>query len=611
MTEKTQTRKLAAILAADVAGYSRLMAEDESATVAALNAARAVVRERIEQHDGQLIDTSGDSVLAEFRSVVEAVQCAVEIQETLKERNEPLPADRRMLFRIGVNLGDIIEQDDGTIYGNGVNVAARLEGLAEPGGINISDDAYRQVMRTLSLGFQDIGEHEVKNIPEPVRVYRVLPEGAEILAKPASPRKSGPGRKTPILAAISAVVLIAVAAIVWVVAGDSRTKVAERPADAGEPSIAVLPFDNMSGDSGQDYFADGMTEAIITELSRVPDLLVIARNSSFAYKGKAVNIADIAAALGVRYIMEGSVQKAGDRVRITAQLIDAETGGHIWADKFDRALVDIFDLQDEVTNEIVAALEMTLGPDDARADSKPLTGNMDAYDSYLQGVDLFHNTTRENNLESRRLFDAAITLDPGFAAAHAALSWTYFRGWVLQWEPGPETFARARELALKAVEIDPGLPNAHEILASIYLWQKQHDKARQAAETAIKVGPNSANAYRTLADIHNYSGNPTAAIEAVEQARRRNPNDAWLHGWDTRICCSANSTRRWQCSRSVLPAIRTSSPLTPIWASLTTNSVAMTRHGRQRRKPSKSARDSRSSASPSDCPTATPGYSTG
>ena len=344
MTEKTQTRKLAAILAADVAGYSRLMAEDESATVAALNAARAVVRERIEQHGGQLIDTSGDSVLAEFRSVVEAVQCAVEIQETLKERNEPLPADCRMLFRIGVNLGDIIEQDDGTIYGNGVNVAARLEGLAEPGGINISDDAYRQVMRTLSLGFQDIGEHEVKNIPEPVRVYRVLPEGAEILAKPASPRKSGPGRKTPILAAISAVVLIAVAAIVRVVAGDSRTKVAERPADAGEPSIAVLPFDNMSGDSGQDYFADGMTEAIITELSRVPDLLVIARNSSFAYKGKAVNIADIAAALGVRYIMEGSVQKAGDRVRITAQLIDAETGGHIWADKFDRALVDIFDI---------------------------------------------------------------------------------------------------------------------------------------------------------------------------------------------------------------------------------------------------------------------------
>lgn len=321
----------------------------------------------------------------------------------------------------------------------------------------------------------------------------------------------------PILAGIAVGAVIVAAAIVWVVVGDSRTKMAERSGEADGPSIAVLPFDNMSGDSSQDYFADGMTEAIITELSRVPDLLVIARNSSFAYKGKAVNIADVAAALGVRYVMEGSVQKAGDRVRITAQLIDAETGGHIWADKFDRALVDIFDLQDEVTNEIVAALEMTLGPDHARPDSKPLTGNMEAYDSYLQGTELFRNTTRENNLESRRLFEAAMALDPQFAAAHAAASWTYFRGWVLQWEPGPETFARARELALKAVEIDPGLPNAHEILASIYLWQKQHGKARLAAETAIKVGPNSANAYRTLADIHNYSGNP---------------NDAWLHGWD-------------------------------------------------------------------------------
>ena len=311
-------RRLAAILAADVAGYSRLMGDDERATMDTLNAYRAIFRQHIADHDGRVVDTAGDSVLAVFGSVVEAVESAVEVQAQIAVSNADLAEPRRMLFRIGINLGDVIEQDDGSLYGDGVNVAARLESLAEPGGICLSESAHMQAEGKVESAFEDIGEHEVKNIAKPVRAYRVA--GGD-----AAPAAAEPALGIP-----------------------------------DKPSIAVLPFTNMSGDAEQDYFSDGITEDLITELSRFRELFVIARNTTFTYKGKAVNVEQVGRDLGVRYVLEGSIRKAGNRVRITAQLIDAKTGGHVWAERYDRVLEDIFELQDEITRQMVGTLGVKL-----------------------------------------------------------------------------------------------------------------------------------------------------------------------------------------------------------------------------------------------------------
>ncbi len=541
MAESTHSRKLAAILAADVAGYSRLMAADESATVAALNQGRETFRERIGARGGHLIDTAGDSILATFPSVVEAVQCAVEVQKALKEKNESLPEERRMRFRIGVNLGDVIEQADGTIYGDGVNVAARLEGLAEPGEVTISEDAYRQVMRKLGLGFQDIGEHDVKNIPEPVHAFRVLPEGADLLAASAS-RCSPAGRKrTRLIASAAVVVLVIAGAAAWQLTQQSGSEEASAPRESSSPvattemtdgpSIAVLPFTNFSGDAGQDYFVDGMTEAIITGLSRVPELLVISRGTSFTYKGRSVQIDEVGRELGVRYVMEGSVQKAGDQVRITAQLIDTMNDTHVWSKQFDRALTDVFALQDDVTNDIVNGMETTLGGDVQMAASRPPTENLDAYDIYLKGMEKFRITTIDTNAEAGQLFEAAIALDPEFAAAHAGLGWTYLRAWILQWSNDPSDFEKAHELALRSVDLDPSLSEGHQALSQVHLWSRRYGDARASALTAIKVEPNNAEGYRALASINNFDGRPQEAVQVSEEARRRDPSQQWLDDW--------------------------------------------------------------------------------
>ena len=378
-------QRLAAILAADVAGYSRLMQDDEHATLADLDDCRAVFREGIAAAGGRVVDTAGDSVLAVFALATRAVQAALAIQLDLAARNDPILEGRRMHFRIGIHLGEVLQKDDGTVYGDGVNIAARLEGLAEPGGVCVSANVHEVAAGKLEARFADAGEHQVKNIERPVHAWNVAPGarnggGVEM---PSAPTKPAP--------------------------------ITDRP------SIVVLPFDNMSGDPEQSYFSDGISEDVITGLSKVPGLFVIARNSAFVYKGKAHNLPDVAAALGVRYVVEGSVRKAGNRVRITAQLIDGVSGGHLWADRYDRELEDIFAVQDEVTEAIVDQLSLRLGPDDEDRASRPKTTNMEAWDLFLRGREAAWTLTRGSSLEASRMLEEVVSLDPNLAVAHAML----------------------------------------------------------------------------------------------------------------------------------------------------------------------------------------------
>ncbi|MEX2649577.1 MAG: adenylate/guanylate cyclase domain-containing protein [Alphaproteobacteria bacterium] len=383
-----QQRRLVAILAADVVGYSRLMAADEAGTLARFNALRAeLIEPKIEQYGGRLVGSAGDSLLVEFASAVDAVQCAVETQERLAERNANLPDDRRMAFRMGVNLGDVIAER-GTIHGDGVNVAARLEKLALPGSVAVSRSVHDQVKGKLAYDFADLGEQTVHNIPEPLRAYRVSRRAQE----PGAPRPPTTPR-----------------------------------AVADRPSIAALPFTNMSGGPEQDYFCDGITEDIITELSRFRELFVIARNSSFAFKGKAVKVDEIARALGVAYVVEGSVRKAGNRVRVTAQLIEAATDSHLWAERYDRELEDIFAIQDEITRTVVTALPARIEADRLRAARRKPTESMDAYDFYLRGKELTARFSAGDLAEEIALFERAVELDPAFARAYTGLSFARLR----------------------------------------------------------------------------------------------------------------------------------------------------------------------------------------
>lgn len=414
----TTHRKLAAILSADAAGYSRLMADDEAETLRALNESRALFRKRIEAHGGRLIDTAGDSILAEFPSAVEAVDCAVEIQPELARRNRQLAEHRRMQFRIGINLGDVIEQDDGTIYGDGVNVAARLQALAEPGGICVSGTAFDQVEGKLPLAFKFIGEQQVKNIAKPVRAYRVpmdatphKPSGASIIK----------GRRVVAVGAAALIGLLVALGIVWKVQQQrsSPTQDSALTMPSG-PSIAVLPFTNMSGDSKEDYFSDGLTEDIITELARFRELHVLARNTTFQYKGQAVDIQTLGRKLGATYVLEGSVRKLSDRVRITAQLIDVATGAHIWVERYERELRDIFALQDEITGKVVGAMTGGFGSVLQRAGGtaadRKRQDRFEPYDLVLRAKANFYYS-REAYPKAKALLEQAIALDPANAQA--------------------------------------------------------------------------------------------------------------------------------------------------------------------------------------------------
>lgn len=519
--DESVERKLAAILSADVKGYSRLMGEDEEATIRTLTAYREVMTTLIQQRRGRVVDSPGDNLLAEFASPVEAVQCARAIQQELKAGNAALPPHRRMEFRIGINLGDVVV-DGERLYGDGVNIAARLEALAEAGGVCISGTVYDQVVNKLTLEYDDLGEQAVKNIDRPVRVYRVQLEPAAVAPTPREKKGiAGKGWQRVTLAVVGLLLILGGAVSVRQLF--FRPPLAPALPLPDKPSIAVLPFVNMSGDPEQEYFSDGITEDLITDLSKLSGLFVIARNSVFTYKGKAIKPEQVSRELGVRYVLEGSVRKADNRVRITAQLVDATTGYHRWAERYDRELRDIFAVQEEVTRKIVAALAVQLTAAEQDRLGRKYTDNLEAYDHFLRGTEYRGRATPETNRQARQRFERAIALDPRFALAYALLSFTYLDAWILQWSRDAQTLERGLALAQQAVALDDALPAAHMALGWAYNWKKQPEQAIADLERAIALDPNNADGYASLAGILNFAGKPQEAIRLVEKAMRLNP----------------------------------------------------------------------------------------
>jgi adenylate cyclase len=525
MGARSVERRLAAILSADVEGYSRLMGDDEIATVRAITEYRAVIASSVLSHGGRVVDAPGDNVLAEFASVVDAVQCAADVQREIESRNAALPVARQMRFRIGINLGDVIVEGD-RLYGDGVNIAARLESLAEGGGICLSGTAYDQIEGKLPFRCEFAGEQSVKNIARPVRVYRLRVDQRE-------PDRPAPRRRArwvrPVAAATAALLLLGGA-------GWAGLRWLRPPESAGlplpdRPSVAVLPFTNLSRDPGQEYFSDGMTEDVITALSKVSGLFVIARNSVFTYKGKPVKVREVGRDLGVRYVLEGGVQRAGSRVRVTAQLVDATTGYHIWAERYDREVSDIFALQDDVTQQIVRAMAVRLTDAEQRRLGRAPTGVLEAYDLVLRGHEERKRTTREGNAEARRLFVKALDLDPGYAAAYLGLSWTHLQSWQFLWSPDREGLDRARELAEKALALNDTLVGAYDVLGQVHLWMKEHDQAIALGERALALAPNDADGYESLAEILGWSGRPEESIRLIRQAMRLNPHYPFFYLW--------------------------------------------------------------------------------
>ena len=487
--EKTKVpRRLAAILAADIAGYSALMGADEAETVRSLKEHQSVVFPIIKEHGGRIIDTAGDGILAEFGSVVNAAECAVAIQRTMAERNADVEEARRMRFRIGINQGDVVF-DDTRVYGDGVNVAARLENLAEPGGICISRKVYEDISGKMQLAFVDLGEQQLKNISQPIRVYRV--SGEQL----AAARAAKPALALP-----------------------------------DKPSIAVLPFTNLSGDPEQEYFADGMVEDIITGLSRFRWLFVIARNSSFTYKGRPVDVKQVCRELGVRYLLEGSVRKSANRIRIAGQLIDAASGAHLWADRFEGALQDVFALQDRVTASVVGAIAPRLEQAEIdRARRKP-TESLDAYDLFLRGLANTYKWNREANEEALRLYYKAIELDPDFSAAYAAAAYNFLRrkafGWISDRE---QEAAETRRLAVCAVQLgkDDATVLCFAGYALAYVVGDLDDGAA-FLDRALLINPNLASGWSYSGWVKLWLGEPNRAIDHFAHAMRLSPMDLGL-----------------------------------------------------------------------------------
>lgn len=513
MSEKpgnTKTsRRLAAILAADIAGYSALIGADEEATVRDLKAHQAVILPLVGSYGGRVIDIAGDGILAEFVSVVNAVECAVAIQKTMADRNVAVPIAHRMQFRIGINIGDVI-YDEQRVYGDGVNIAARLESIAEPGGICLSGEAFAHVHRKLPLNHTDLGDQQLKNIAQPIRVYRINAE------------------RPPIA-----------------IAQGSLIPTLTLP---DKPSLAVLPFQNLSGDPDQDYFADGVVEEITTAIARLPWLFVIARNSSFTYKNKAVDVRQVGRELGVRYVLEGSIRRAGDHVRITGQLVDATTGGHIWADRFDGKLDNIFELQEQVASSVVGAIEPKLRSSEIDRVARKPTENLDAYDLYLRALAQVHKLTPDANQDAIRLSLTALEIDPTYAQAAALAAWCRavqkWQGWIA---PAGSDYAEGVRLAKQAIESgidDPDL-----------LWMAGHTLGYLAADhstaltligRALVLNGNSAHAWGAKGLIESYSGQADRAIESFHRALRLNPLDPLGYHYKFGIAISHMSAGRYE-----------------------------------------------------------------
>ena len=523
-------RKLTAILSADVKGYSRLMGDNEEATVLTITTYREVIATLVQKHRGRVVDSPGDNVLAEFASVVDAVNSAVEIQEELKARNAGLSENRRMHFRIGINLGDVIQEGE-RIYGDGVNVAARIESVADPGGICISSSAYDQVKKKLPFGFEYIGEHAVKNIDEPVRVYRLLTEqhaAGKSVGKKRTELKRG--QKTA-LAVTMGLLLVAGGLVI----GKYLLHTPSPPSEVAsqekmafplpdKPSIAVLPFQNLSGSEEQDYFSDGITNDIITDLSKFNQLFVIASNTVFTYKGKPVKVKQVSQELGVRYVLEGSVQKAGDKVRINAQLIEGTTGHHLWAERYDRDLRDLFALQDEIIQTIVRTLAVKISEAERRRVMKKNAGSFESYDFLLRGWHHYDSKTRTTNSQARQLFKKAMELDPQYASAYVALGATYLQDAAYGWtEFQDQALQRAYDLAQKALALEEANASAHRLLGAVYVRWAQYDLAAGELRRAIELNPNDAQSYGELGGVMLYSGKTEEAIQLMETENRFNP----------------------------------------------------------------------------------------
>ena len=488
-------RRLAAVLAADVAGYSRLMGLDEVGTARTLREHRAVIDALVAKHGGRIVKTTGDGVLLEFPSVVDAVECAVAVQAVMAERNEGVPAERRMLLRIGVNLGDIlIEGDD--ILGDGVNIAARIENECEPGGVYLSDDAYRQVRGKISLAFDDLGERSLKNIDQPVRLYAVRSGSFSTEATTKAPAE------------------------------------AEKPLPLPDkPSIAVLPFQNLSGDPEQEYFADGMVEEIITALSRFKWLFLIARNSSFTFTGKGVDVKEVGRRLGVRYVLEGSVRKAAGKVRITGQLIDAVTGTHIWADRFERDMTDVFALQDEVTVAVVSAIQPKLLQTEIAMATRRRPENLTAYDFYLRALQQHYLGTREGVAEATRLAHRALELDPRFGLVAVLAGNSHMDNVLWGYATDPQfernEAVRLSRLALCLDDCDPDILARAASISAFMVGDSETEM--EMADRAVALNPNSRNAWNSRGRVYLIAGLPEEAIASFEHAIRMSPVDPRLY----------------------------------------------------------------------------------
>jgi adenylate cyclase len=485
MPEERLQRRLAAILSADVVGYSRLMGLDEAGTLLRLNALRReLIDPTIAAHSGRIVKLMGDGALVEFASAVDAVTCAIEIQKRLREHDAAGSKANPIQFRIGINVGDIIIEGE-DILGDGVNIASRFEGIAEPGGISISEDTWRQVQGKVAANFVDAGEQTLKNITRPLRVYRLDQAPAAATAS-AAPRPM--------------------------------------PAQSDKPSIAVLAFNNMSGDPEQEYFSDGISEDIITDLSKVSELCVIARNSTFTYKGKSVDVKQVGRELGVSYVLEGSVRKAGNRVRVTGQLIDVASGGHVWADRFDRELTDIFAVQDELTREIIAALKLKLTSEQKGRLSRKTTIDVEAYNLFLRGREQALLQTKSSNVEARALLERAVAISPDFAAAYAYIAFTCLNDYVIgKGEAAKQSLRTSLELATRAVAMDGDDPYSHFVLSAISIWRRNYETAHAEVQCCLALAPSSTEGLLQLANLHYYEGNPSAALDTLNAYMRLDP----------------------------------------------------------------------------------------
>lgn len=487
-----ETRKIAAILVADVVGYSRLTGADEDRTLARLRALRSdLIDPVIAVHHGRVVKRTGDGALVEFRSVVDAVRCAIEVQDGMVERNAGLPPDRRIDFRIGIHLGDVVEESDGDLMGDGVNIATRLEGIAKPGAICLSEDAYRQVKARLGLAVHDLGTTQLKNIPDPIRVY-TLEVGPGAQAKASTPESDKPSARLAL---------------------------------PDKPSIAVLPFQNMSGDSEQEYFSDGITEDIITALSRLRWFFVIARNSTFAYKGKGVDIKRLGQELGVRYVLEGSVRKSGQRVRITGQLIDAITGNHIWAERYDRELSDIFALQDEITTSVTAAIEpKLLAAEGIRTEQRSIA-DLTAWDLVARALSHFWKLTATESETAITILREAVQRYPDYAPGHNMLAFSLLVSGHVGWIPDGGERDKAAYHARKAVELDENDPWAHMAIGYLAFTGHRTDDAVRHFQAAIDLNPNFAAAHGYVGWALVFDGRSEEALRCFDQAMRMSPRD--------------------------------------------------------------------------------------